>query len=146
MPSAIILYAEDEETDVYLFRMALKKCGRDHQLMHVPDGQETMDYLSGQGVYSNRAKYPFPNLVLLDLKMPRASGLEVLEWMHGNSEFKSVPAVMLTSSDHPSDIETAKRRGAAEYLIKPHDMSSLVQIVREIDARWLASFTTGKPG
>jgi CheY-like chemotaxis protein len=139
MPSAIILYAEDEETDVYLFRMALKKCGRDHKLMHVPDGQETMDYLSGHGAYGDRTKYPFPNLLLLDLKMPRASGLEVLEWIRDNGELKNVRAVMLTSSDHPSDIETAKRLGAVDYLIKPHDMSSLVKIVREIDERWLGA-------
>lgn len=137
MPSSIILYAEDEETDVYLFRMALKKCGKDHKLIHVADGQETMDYLSGEGVYSDRATYPLPNLLLLDLKMPRASGLEVLEWLRAKGAFNDVPAVMLTSSDHPSDIETAKRLGAADYLIKPHDMSSLVQIVRIIDARWL---------
>lgn len=136
MPPAIILYAEDEETDVYLFRMALQKCGKEHTLLHVPDGQETIDYLSGAGRYTDRGLYPYPNLVLLDLKMPKASGLEVLEWMNANGRSR-VPTVMLTSSDHPSDIETAKRLGAVDYLIKPHDMSSLMRIVREIDKRWL---------
>lgn len=141
MPPAIILYAEDEETDVYLFRMALKKCERDHQLLHVSDGQETINYLSGNGQYADRSQFPFPDLLLLDLKMPRASGLEVLEWLNSQTQVKKLPAVMLTSSDHPSDIETAKRLGAADYLIKPHDMASLVNIVIELDSRWLSKAT-----
>lgn len=139
MPPALILYAEDEETDVYLFRMALMKCGLPHLLNHVSDGQETMDYLGGQGGYGDRQQFPMPDLLLLDLKMPRASGLEVLEWMNTNKLLQGLPAVMLTSSDHPSDIETAKRLGAADYLIKPHDMASLIEIVRKIDSRWLAA-------
>jgi CheY-like chemotaxis protein len=138
MRHCTILYAEDEETDVYLFRMALKKCGLDHTILHVPDGQETIDYLKAEGHYSDRTKYPIPDLLLLDLKMPRASGLEVLEWKSRNGEWKDLPAVMLTSSDHPSDVESAKRLGAADYLIKPHDMASLVEIVRVLNGKWLS--------
>jgi CheY-like chemotaxis protein len=133
-----ILYAEDEETDVYLFRMALKKCGLEHGLFHVPDGQETIDYLNAAGQYSDRIRFPLPDLLLLDLKMPRASGLEVLEWKCKRPEYKDIPAVMLTSSDHPSDVESAKRLGVADYLIKPHDMASLVEIVRMLDGKWLS--------
>jgi CheY-like chemotaxis protein len=141
MRRCTILYAEDEETDVYLFRMALKKCGLEHTLLHVPDGQETIDYLSAHGHYGDRAKFPPPDLLLLDLKMPRASGLEVLEWKGKNAMWKNLPAIMLTSSDHPSDVETAKKLGAADYLIKPHDMASLVEIVRTLDGKWLSQHT-----
>lgn len=122
---------------MYLFRMALKKCGLDHILLHVLDGQETIDYLNATGPYCDRTKYPAPDLLLLDLKMPRASGLEVLEWKSKSPDWQHLPAVMLTSSDHPSDVETAKRLGAADYLIKPHDMASLVEIVRVINGKWL---------
>src|SRR5262249_31740660 len=91
---------------------------------------------SGQEAYSTRSKYPFPTIVLLDLKLPRKSGLEVLAWMRDQPSLKRLPVIMLTSSRHPLDINRAYDLGANSYLVKPVGFDALVEMVRQLDQYW----------
>lgn len=134
---ALILAAEDEETDCLLLKIALQQAGSSNQLMLVRDGQEAIDYLNGKAPYSNRARYPLPGLLLLDLKMPRLTGFDVLEWLAGRPEFHYLPVVVLSSSALEADIEKARRLGARDYLIKPHSFRSLILMLQQVTQRWL---------
>src|SRR5687768_16993926 len=101
---ATILLAEDNENDALLMRHAFKKAGISNPLVRVRDGEEAIDYLAGHGVYADRRAYPFPALLLLDLKMPRRDGFEVLEWIKADPSLRRLPVTVLTSSDQQLDI------------------------------------------
>jgi CheY-like chemotaxis protein len=132
-----ILVAEDEETDVLLLRYAIRRVGLPHQLIVAQDGQEAIDYLSGEAPYSDRTLHPLPALVLLDLKMPRLTGFDVLAWLQGRPELKKLPAVVLTSSADEADRLRAQQLGAAEYRVKPGDLPGLMKVIQELHTRWL---------
>jgi CheY-like chemotaxis protein len=132
-----ILVAEDEESDAMILRLAVKKAELNHPLIIVRDGQEAVDYLSGKGIYTDRADHPLPALIVLDLKMPRMSGFDVLAWLAMQPEFKELPVVVLSSSSDETDIEKARGLGAREYFVKPHVFLELVWIVQQLDSRWL---------
>src|SRR5690242_6664241 len=93
-----ILLAEDDKNDIFLMRRAFDNAGFHNPLFVVHNGQEVIDYLLGTGLFGNRAKYPLPGLLLLDLKMPLMDGYDVLEWIGQHSEFDQMPVVVLTSS------------------------------------------------
>lgn len=95
---------------------------------------EAILYLSGKGAYADRTRYPLPTLVVLDINLPRKSGLEVLEWIRSRREFERLPVFMLTSL--PQRFEQAMDLGATDYYLKPLDFRSLVDIVRGIAVRW----------
>jgi CheY-like chemotaxis protein len=134
---ALILLAEDEQTDAYFVQWACKKAGLPHKIIHVVDGQDAVDYLSGEGGYADRALHPFPDLLLLDLKMPRLTGFDVLDWLQHQAGIHDLPVVVLSSSDYPADIEQARKLGATEYKIKPGNPQLLVELLEELDTRWL---------
>ncbi len=134
---ACILYAEDEENDVFFLKYAFEASGSCHTVRAVRDGEEAIEYLAGKGPFANRKCHPIPVLVLLDINMPRKSGLEVLEWMRAQPHFKSLPVLMLTSSSRPEDREKARELGADGYLIKPSDPLKLVELVRMLHEHWL---------
>src|SRR6267378_6007218 len=98
-----ILHVEDDPNDVLLVDLAFHKTGAPISLTVVNDGDQAIDYLSGQGIYRDRLTYPLPAIVLLDLKLPRRSGLEVLAWVRSREDLRRMPVVMLTSSNQPSD-------------------------------------------
>lgn len=133
-----ILVAEDEETDVMLLRIAFQRAGLPIPLVVVSDGEEVIEYLKGEGRHSNQA-HPMPSLLLLDLKMPRMTGFEVLTWLSENSQFKALPAIVLSSSSYDSDIKQARQLGARDYCVKPESLSGMVGLVRNLHARWLES-------
>jgi CheY-like chemotaxis protein len=135
---ATILLAEDDEHDAFFVDRALKKAGLDHRLVRVTNGEECINYLTGEGEYGNRAKYPFPNLVLLDLKMPVISGLEVLSWLENHPQYKGVPIVVLSGSVLPRDRQDSLNRGALDYRTKPAEFNELVEVVQELNTRCLA--------
>ena len=114
-----ILVAEDEENDVFLLRRALQKGGSEQPLYWVPDGEEAIAYLRGDGKYADRQQYPFPMTLITDLKMPRKSGFELLQWIKEHPSCSVIPAIVLTSSSEPSDISEAYRLGANAYMVKP---------------------------
>ena len=144
MPNRLrILVAEDEETDVFFLRHALSRAGLPHELVVAQDGQEAIDYLSGQAPYTDRARHPLPALLLLDLKMPRMTGFDVLAWLRRRPEFKQLPAVVLTSSPDEADRRRAEQLGAAQYLVKPQNVQDLLKLVQDLQAKWLAASTKG---
>ncbi len=131
-PPCPVLYAEDEDNDAYLMQRAFAKAGMMNPLHVVVDGPAAIRYLAGKDEYSDRTKYPLPCLLLLDLNLPRRSGLEVLEWVRGEPGFKDLPIIILTSSNQDRDIGAAYELGANGYLVKPASSDRLIELVAGI--------------
>ncbi len=135
---ATILLAEDDENDVFLVRRALAKAGLTSELVVARDGQEAVDYLGGGEGSRGPAPKPLPGLFLLDLKMPRLYGFDVLSWLSTRPDLGELPVVVLSSSSHESDVAEARRLGADDYKVKPADFPNLVKLMKELHARWLS--------
>ena len=132
-----ILLVEDEPNDVFLIERAFRKCDFTHTLRSVSDGEQAVAYLSGAREFSNRQEYPVPSLVLLDLKLPRRGGLEVLAWLRNRQDaLKRLPVVVLTSSKQTSDINRAYDLGANSYLVKPVAFDGLLDLVKALNGYW----------
>jgi DNA-binding response OmpR family regulator len=131
-----ILYAEDEENDVFFLRRALRQAQINLPLVVVSDGQKAMDYCLGVGEFADRARHPLPGLMLLDLNMPRKSGLEVLIWVRQESPVCTVPVIIFTSSLQEADIDRAYMHGANAYLVKPANPDEMVVTVKGINEFW----------
>jgi len=129
-----ILLAEDNPGDVKLTRKALEKGRLANNLHVVNDGVETMQFLRGEGEYEGR---PRPDLVLLDLNMPRKDGREVLEEIKGSDNLKRIPVVVLTSSEAEEDVIRSYELHANAYLTKPVDFSGFIDVVRKLEEFWL---------
>ena len=127
-PSAVILLAEDDENDVLLMKRAFSQAHIQNPLYVVQDGEEAIAYFKGEGAFSNRAEYPLPDLLLLDLNMPRVNGFEVLTWIRQQPGLSALRVLVLTSSDHMRDVNQAYRLGANSFLIKPHDFEDFVHL------------------
>jgi CheY-like chemotaxis protein len=134
---SVILLAEDDENDVFLLRRALEKAGVANELVVARDGQEALDYLGGSIEGGGARRRPLPSLLLLDLKMPRLNGFDVLAWLATRPDLSGLPVVVLTSSAHEADMAEAHRLGADDYRVKPSDFPNLVKLVKELHARWL---------
>jgi CheY-like chemotaxis protein len=133
-----ILVAEDEPTDAFILRQAFLKSGLPARLEIVRDGQEAVEYLDGEGPYADRNNYPLPRLLLLDLKMPRMTGFDVLAWLSEKPQFNELPRVVLSSSSHESDVRRALDLGALDYFIKPVSLAKLTGLLQQLHARWLS--------
>lgn len=129
-----ILHVEDDPNDTLLFEHACRKAGVIFDLQAVSDGDQAMAYLRGTNGFSDRMKHPMPKLILLDLKMPRVSGFDVLAWLRSEDSFKGVPVVVLTSSNHDADVKRAYDLGAKSYLVKPVGFEALVELVKTLPA------------
>lgn len=140
--SAVILLAEDEEDYVLLIRKAFAEAKIPIILQVVSDGREAMWYLQGEGKYSNRDEYPLPDLMLLDLKLPRYSGFEVLSWIREQPGFSALRVLVLTSSDRVKDVNEAYRLGANSFLVKPYDFGDLAYLGQLIHDFWLEASRT----
>lgn len=132
-----ILLAEDDESDAFLFQIALSKAGVANPVVHVVDGEEALSYLNGDGAYFDRAKYPVPCLVVTDLKMPRLSGFDLLARAKTVLESNQLPAVVLSASIAESDKERSLRLGAQAFFVKSPDLAGLVAIATELKHSWL---------
>lgn len=135
--SAVFLLVEDNPDDVVLIRRAFHKAKVLNPLHVVTSGEEAIEYLGGTGRYAVRAEYPLPNLVLLDIKMPRVDGFEVLKWIRGQTGLRGMRVVMLTSSDEMRDVNAAYQLGANSFLVKPVDFERFVEITQAISGYWL---------
>jgi CheY-like chemotaxis protein len=135
--SGAILLVEDNEDDVFLMKRALKNAGIVNRLLVTEDGQDALDYLSGQGKYANRDEFPIPAIVFLDLKLPLKRGLDVLAWIRGQSHLESVVVVVLTSSNEPTDLKEAYRLGANSYVVKPPTAQQLLDMAKAFKWYWL---------
>jgi CheY-like chemotaxis protein len=134
---ATILLAEDDPDDVLLTNIALRKARLANPLHVVRDGEEAIMYLSGEGKFADREKYPLPILLLLDLNMPKLNGFQVLEWLRKEPEFMHLPVAVMTSSDHDPYIKRAYELGADSYLMKPPGAEALLGLVQRLHAYWL---------
>jgi CheY-like chemotaxis protein len=132
-----ILLVEDDSNDVLLIRRAFQKANLANPIQVAEDGEHAVLYLSGQGPYTDRVRHPLPVLVLLDLKLPRKTGLEVLEWLREQPGLRRLPVVVLTSSRETSDINRAYDLGANSYLVKPVSRDGLLDLVKNLDVYWL---------
>ena len=132
----LILLVEDDSNDVLLLQRAFRKAGLRDAVQVVRDGEQAIHYLSGQGAYSDRQRYPLPFLVLLDLKMPRTDGFEVLHWARGEPDLKRLLIVVLTSSHLQSDVDRAYELGANSYLVKPVELNEMVNLIQRFEAYW----------
>jgi len=126
----LFLLAEDSQNDVFLMQQAFKKAGLPNPIQVVSDGQEAISYLKGEGRYSDRAQYPLPMAMLLDLKMARMNGFEVLEWVRKQPNLKRVVVIILTASNRSSDADRAYDLGANFYLTKPGKFEDLVEMTK----------------
>ena len=132
-----ILLVEDDPNDVFLIQRAFRKANLANPIQVMNDGEAAVQYLSGQEPYADRDRYPLPMLMLLDLKLPRRSGLEVLEWLKQQPKLKRLPVVVLTSSREHTDLNRAYDLGANSYLVKPVAFDSLLNMVQTLNQYWL---------
>lgn len=132
-----ILLVEDDPNDQLLIRRAFSKAKLMNPLHIVDDGDAATAYLAGEGEYADRSLHPFPALILLDLKLPRRSGLEVLAWLREQPRSRRIPVVVLTSSEDSADIARAYDLGANSYLVKPVDFDGLLDLVRTAGLYWM---------
>ena len=135
-PSGCILQVEDDENDMLLMQYALRNAGVATPLSWVADGQAAIDYLSGVGAYGDRGRYPMPNLVLLDIKLPRRSGMEVLHWIRQRTEYRRIVIVMFTASAYQAEIDEAYAVGANSFVTKPAGADELTALIRLLHTYW----------
>jgi CheY-like chemotaxis protein len=135
--SQVILVVEDDSNDVVLIQRAFAKARILNPLQTVGNGDDAVAYLAGEGEFADRQRHPFPVLVLLDLKLPRRTGLEVLGWIRSQAGLKRLPVVVLTSSKEARDVNRAYDLGANSYLVKPVGFDSLLELVKSLEVYWL---------
>src|SRR5258706_1479835 len=141
-----ILLAEDNPDDVLLIRLAFEKAGFTNPIVVVEDGSQAIQYFDGEGPYADRARFPKPTLLLLDLKLPRATGFEVLGWIRQRPEWLCLPIIILTSSVHGSDMKQAYDLGANFFLTKPVKFNDLLQTIKQLADYGLGDACLSVPG
>lgn len=132
-----VLIAEDDPNDVVLLKRAFQKAGVNTPLGFVSDGQEAVDYLAGSNTYSDRTRHPLPHLILLDIKMPRFGGFDVLKWLRTQPGLRRLPVIMFSSSSEQRDVDLAHELGANGYAVKPTSPDGMHAVVLGLEAFWL---------
>jgi CheY-like chemotaxis protein len=135
--TSTILLVEDDDDDAELILYAFNKAGIANPIVRAADGDQAAAYIEGTGAYTDRQRHPLPALVLLDLKLPRRSGFEVLDAIRAHPPSRHVPVVVLTSSSQQADVERAYERGANSFLVKPVSRDTLLDMVRTLEAYWI---------
>lgn len=131
-----ILLIEDNPNDVMLLQRAITRSGLELPHQTVEDGDAAVRYLAGEGEFADRQSHPLPTLVLMDLKLPRRSGFEILEWLRAQPGLQRLPVIVFSSSEQPADIHRAYELGANSYLVKPVRFEELEDILRALHAYW----------
>jgi CheY-like chemotaxis protein len=131
-----ILQVEDDPNDISLFSFAFRKSLPHHILKAVTSGQEARAYLSGQGEYANRDLHPFPDIVLLDLKLPDEDGFEILTWIRRQAPMRSLVVLLFSASVFPGDVEKGLALGANSYVAKFMDLDELATFFQALEAYW----------
>jgi len=133
-----VLLADDDSNDIFFLRRAFQKAGYENTVLDVPDGEKAIEYLRGENHFSDRARFPIPTLLMLDLKMPKINGFEVLEWLRTRNDLRELKVVVLSSSGLATDQQKARELGAHEYRVKPTDLEDMVNMIKEVAGRWLS--------
>lgn len=135
--SFTVLLVEDDLNDIFLVKRAFKMARIKNPLQIVTDGQEAISYLRGEGKYADREAHPLPKLIVMDIRMPRRSGFEVLEWVKDSSKpLRRIPVVIVSSSDSPADINRAYELGANAYMVKPVEFRAVEHLFESITHYW----------
>jgi CheY-like chemotaxis protein len=135
--STVILIVDDNPLDTKLIIRAMSKARILNPVQSVNDGAKAIEYLGGVSPYDDREKHPLPVLILLDLKLPKKDGFDVLQWMRGQERLNRIPVVVLTSSAETPDINRAYDLGANSYLVKPVESNALVDMLKKVEIYWL---------
>ena len=131
-----ILPVDDDDHDIFFVQKAMERAGAGDTVHPVHDGEEAIHYLRGEGMYADRTKFPVPNLILCDLKMPRMDGFGFLEWLRSHPECSIIPMIIYSSSALESDVRAAYRHGANSYIVKPIDLDEMVETLRTMYQYW----------
>jgi CheY-like chemotaxis protein len=132
-----ILVADDSAEDAFILKRAFERAGLPVPIMFVKDGQELIDYLSGNDGYADRMNHPMPRLLLLDLKMPKMDGFDVLRWLQQQPALRRLVVTVLSSSDESKDVNLAYDLGANSYVVKPSSMDGYSNVVGKMRDYWL---------
>lgn len=135
----IILLVEDSPNDLELLKRFFSKAGLQKPVQSVPDGVEAMSYLLGRGPYADRRTYPEPNILLIDINMPRVNGLELMSWLRTQPDFEHLVVIALSGSVEQEEIDRAYQMGANSYLQKPSSVAELEQMARAFYEYWVRS-------
>ena len=141
-----ILFAEDTVDDATLTMRALRKSGITNKIHHVEDGAEALDFMYCLGIYSTRNIQRNPKLILLDLKMPKKSGIQVIERIKADPNFRQIPVVVLTSSKEDLDIKQCYALGINSYIVKPVDSNNFFQSLKSLGVYWMILNRQSDPG
>jgi CheY-like chemotaxis protein len=125
----LILHVEDDENDAFLFQKACERAGLPAVTFHVAAADHAKSYLLGEGIYTDRVRYPVPQIIVLDLKMPRMDGFEFLKWLRQDERFAALPVLVFSASISREDKSRAIAEGASSYFIKPASFEALVKMV-----------------
>jgi CheY-like chemotaxis protein len=136
-PVHAILLVEDSPADIKITERALRESAIPVELLVVRDGQEAVDYLQRKGVHAASPKWRSPDLILLDLNLPRLNGREVLQHIRATPSLRGVPVVVLTTSNRAEDVQDVYNAGANTYIEKPQDFSDFVEVLKTIQRYWL---------
>ena len=136
MEGLTVLLAEDSEDDAHLVELAMARGGIGQPLQHVADGLEAVEYLCARMPYEDREKYPFPRVLITDLKMPRMDGFELMEWISNHPECSVIPMVVLSASSHQGDVDRAYSLGASAYFRKPGTLNELTRMMKTVFEFW----------
>lgn len=131
-----ILLVDDDPKDVFLVRHALTECGLAQCLNTAESVEEAILYLKGEAGFGDRQHFPFPNVILTDLKMPFMGGFDFLRWLRSQKQFTFVPTIILSNSRQAADVQLAYELGANAYMVKPTDLQHLVQLLRLTYEYW----------
>ncbi len=132
----MVLVAEDDADDRLLIQKAFAKSWEAGKLMYVENGEELVKYLKRQSPYINESEYPRPQIVLLDLNMPKKDGRQALKEIKADKELCKIPVIVLTTSRQPDDIEHMYKLGSNSYITKPSTFDGLLNIAKEIEVYW----------
>lgn len=138
----VILLAEDNPDHAELILNCLERNHKQAKVIQLSDGEKAMDYLQRRGVYADAEKSPRPTLILLDLRMPKVDGLEVLRWIKDSEDLKRIPVVILTTSDAEQDMVRAYNLHANSYLVKPDDFDGLNDLLHQLKVYWIGTNRT----
>ena len=136
-----ILLAEDDYDDRYLISEALDESGVETRLLIVENGEDLLDYLKGRGNYSDRGKFPLPNMILLDLNMPLMDGREALTEIKKDRDLRRIPIIVLTTSQAEEDVQATYDLGITGFITKPMTFSGLVDVMKSVGNYWFDSVT-----